>query len=568
MPTIYIRKDETFRTRKEDVTRSDLFFSPVYTQARDCLKGIVNFTEQYWQTHSGNEDPVRTEKDYNPLRLRGYPNNIIAFCAKRGSGKTSAMLSFSAALEYAKDDKDFWGNEISDARFIVLDPIDPTELEQSDSVIRTIISRMFQRFLGKSIETYMMQERRAAQQELLKSFQTCFRMADRQKEKEHHNDDYDDLQRLTEMGDSSTLKRELSTLFSRYLNFIFASDGKQPSKKDQFLVIQIDDADMNTTNAYEVVEDIRKYCVVPNVVVLMAADMSLLEQTVEQHFVHSFESIIKTTAGDSSKHTAVRSRERCHRTTVSYLDKLIPSLHRINMPDINAELRAPRREVRISLYEMADGKNKDKDRDKQPKEEFKEGEYQQVLIELLNKRCLFRLPFNAEDPHPFLPVRMRELNHFMHLILSMQECACTLPELIRWASGDKTRDCSGSVKILQANLEALLDYFLHDWCELRLTHKQRDVVEKIHGARVAEKLQTALDCCWIYDPPKEDFEGEGWKKLMNMTAEMRKMQGDESANAYASALELYFQLMKLILLVYDCEEQAKEQAKERGESHG
>lgn len=560
MPTIYIRNDETYRTRKEDVTQGDLFFSPVYIQARNCLNDIVETTQHYWEIAKHGKNPTRTQQDFNPLRLRGYPNNIIAFCAKRGYGKTSAMLSFSTALEYAHEDTDtnrsFWGEHIQKSQFLVLDPIDPTELEQTDSVIRTIISRMFQCFLAASITEYKKQTRREAQQELLHSFQTCFRMADRQKEKEYHNDDYDDLQRLTELGDSSTFKHELSSLFIRYLSFMFdtGENFHSSSTASRFLVIQIDDADMNTTNAYEVVEDIRKYCVVPNVVILFATDMSLLEQTVEQHFVHSFDAIIRGADEEISKHTAKRSRKRCHDTTISYLDKFIPGLHRINLPDIDAELRDPRRAIRINIKKAPEtAKAQNNSRDESLDNDI-EGEYQTVLIRLLMEKCHFQLPLNSKELHTFLPKRMRELSHFMRMIQSMKNANCTLPELLLWVSGENNPRCDAGVKILESNLELLMDYFLHDWCELRLSHLQRTVIEEIHSATATEKLQVALESIQrnrINDEYSNTESTDNWDKLIRLTDELRKHQKRD----YAYALELYFQLYNMILFVYDCDKQ-------------
>lgn len=562
MPTIYIRNDETYRTCIEDVTKKDLFFSPVYAQARDCLKDIVEVTQHFRSETKHGTKSSRTKDNCNPLKLRGYPNNIIAFCAKRGYGKTSAMLSFATALEYVHEDTTFWGKDIGESRFLVLDPIDPTELEQTDSVIRTIISRLFQRFLNKSINAYKDQQRRELQQKLLQCFQTCFRMADRQKEKEHHNDDYDDLQRLTELGDSSTFKHALSELFSQYLSFMINTNGSDSCLHDdsrlrddsRFLVIQIDDADMNTTNAYEVVEDIRKYCVVPNVVILFATDMSLLEQTVEQHFVHSFDAIIRGADEETSKHTAKRSRKRCHDTTISYLDKLIPGLHRINLPDIDAELRDPRRDIRINIKKTPETAQVQNNSHDESLDNDIEGEYQTVLIRLLMEKCQFQLPLNSKELHNFLPKRMRELSHFMRMIQSMKNANCTLPELLLWVSGENNPKCDVGVKILESNLELLMDYFLHDWCELRLSHLQRTVIEEIHSAPATEKLQVALESIqrnWINDEYSNMESTGNWDKLLRLTDELRKRQKRD----YAYALELYFQLYNMILFVYDCDKQ-------------
>lgn len=198
MSTIYIKGSETYRTRIEDVTDINLFFYPVYKQARDCVAEIVSDTRKYQTSPELLGARNFGSSEFNPLKLRGYPNNIIAFCANRGHGKTSAMLSFSAALESivspgvsgSATDSSFWSDPIKSCRFLVLDSIDPTAMEKTDSIIRTILSRMFQVFSTQSFAGYLDQNTRESRQRLLTSFQTCFRLADLQKDTSQHNDDY------------------------------------------------------------------------------------------------------------------------------------------------------------------------------------------------------------------------------------------------------------------------------------------------------------------------------------------------------------------------------------------
>lgn len=569
MPKIYIRESETYRTRIEDVTDKDLFFYPVYKQAQDCLKKIVVDSQRYSNKERQVGTHITDSKEINPLRLKGYPNNIIAFCAKRGHGKTSAMISFSTALARMHVDdnpnpsskNNFWDESIRNSRFLVLDSIDPTTLEQTDSIIRTVISRMFQHFSEKSFYGYRNQDKRGSQQKLLQLFQTCFRLADQQKDTERHNDDYDDLQRLTELGDSSNFKNELNMLISSYLAFMLDDEiaSYKQSNASRFLVIQIDDADMNTTNAYEVVEDIRKYCVLPNVIILFATDMSLLEQTVEHYFVKSFDTIIYGGLdGDRvSKHTAQLSRERCHKTAISYLEKLIPGLHRINLPDIDAELRNSMRKVYLNI------ESDDMQHD-QVLSELRTGdtnsqdiEYQRALIQLLQRKCLFSIPYNDTELHPFFPKRMRELSHFMIMLRSMDDVNCTMQQLLLWAAGgEDDNTCRDAAHALEANLELLLDYFLNRWCENRLDHRERSVIADIHNSKAENKVRVATESLMRTFSENKFFADRdpngGWQELLNCTQHLIKSQKRE----FACALELYFHLFRDILMVYDCEEQA------------
>ena len=80
-----------------------------------------------------------------------YPNNIIMYCAERGGGKSSAMISFAAALKNLKKDakdggsdfKDLWGEIPDKYSFTVLDVVDPTTIFEKEIFMRIVLSKMF-----------------------------------------------------------------------------------------------------------------------------------------------------------------------------------------------------------------------------------------------------------------------------------------------------------------------------------------------------------------------------------------------------------------------------------------
>lgn len=300
---------------------------------------------------------------------------------------------------------------------------------------------------------------------------------------------------------------------------------------------------MNTAYAYEVVEDIRKYCVLPNVVILFSVDMFQLEQTVEQYFVKSFDSIIRGAVEENhpSKFTAKFSREQCHKTAVSYLNKLIPGLHRINLPDIDAELRNSAKEIELMT----------------PLSSVGNGEpmaYQAAIKEMLRKKCQVELNDDGFGVHPFVPSRMRELNHFVNRMCSMgDDILFTRQELIKWGAGiDVANVNMEKAQALVSHLEVLLDYFLYVWCELRLDHRERMVIIDIHNAETEDKVYAALESLRRkYSDERElaDLEPEdGWSELMKGTQYLR----ENRRRKFACAIELYFQLFRNFLLVNDC----------------
>lgn len=598
MATIFIRKDEVYRTRIEDVTNKNQFFYPVYQQARDSLLELIKYSQKYWE-ENGTANHLK-EANRNPMRLRGYPNNFIAFCADRGHGKTSAMLSFSKALTNPDKDVTFWKENMDALRFFALESIDPTVLENTDHIIPTIISRMFVEFtrqasalhnhLSADSSTYYNREKpvshhelRDQQQRLLNLFQECYRLADEQKDNKKRSDNYDDLQLLADRGDSSNFKVRFWELVKEYLYFMEKGSGSPSGSNclNSFLVIQIDDADMNPEHAYDVVEDLRKYCVLPNVIILFATNIEQLEMCVEQHFLKSFDPLIKASFGNDpdSLKTLSSNLRHCHDTTASYLDKLIPSLHRINLPNVNNTLQNYGTPIYLHHSEFHTKEQIDHPQ-----------EYQEALVSILKDRCLLRLQVEAGQLHPFLPRRMRELTHFLNRMSSLKE-AGTRRALLQWTVCGPDGDYDDSTpQQLKKNLEYLMDYLVYDWCDLVLDPRQRKVIREIHHATTYHKIDIALEhlqqmnipeggqplrasansspavlpcrnCTVLKQQPGDLAEGESrprstlvnphsnqWSSLMNC---IEQLHHQEKAQ-FACALELYFAIYKELLLVGAC----------------
>lgn len=104
---IIVNQGDENRAKLETEWTEDMFFSPVYEKAKSLVREIVSEMKLL----SENEDKA----DCGDVLFQRTPNNIIAFCAHRGQGKTTAMKSFASFL--AKDS--------TDADFVVLNSVDP-----------------------------------------------------------------------------------------------------------------------------------------------------------------------------------------------------------------------------------------------------------------------------------------------------------------------------------------------------------------------------------------------------------------------------------------------------------
>ena len=142
---IYIRKGREHRAflTPDRVNYPEEFFFNAYQDAKFPLAEIVRASARWKEKEKKG---LSTKKQIE--LLHEYPNNVIAFCADRGRGKTTAMLSFSNALEILGDGKKddfaaFWGEllkntsapyELRETRFEVMSAIDLAVMENSESV--------------------------------------------------------------------------------------------------------------------------------------------------------------------------------------------------------------------------------------------------------------------------------------------------------------------------------------------------------------------------------------------------------------------------------------------------
>ena len=165
-----------------DIYDPSAFFAEQYAQAACCIDEIVSLSDLALQQAGGNRQIAHetngsqygnSELMANATsRIMGYSNNIIAFCGRRGHGKTSFMLSLANALQNLKLGQQsiqcerFWNqahqanhektvqepissdeeSPVLQTRYYMMAAIDPTTMSPGDSVISVIIHKLFNHF--------------------------------------------------------------------------------------------------------------------------------------------------------------------------------------------------------------------------------------------------------------------------------------------------------------------------------------------------------------------------------------------------------------------------------------
>ena len=452
---IRIFKGDEYRPKIEKEFREDDFFSEVYNRAYSILKEI--------QEEMGARRLENREERHFALDEGSVGNNIIAFCGRRGQGKSSAMQSFAVTLDNVSQWKTF-GNEVDCSKYLVLKRIDPSSLENGESIIRVLLSKMFYGFQEWEDErqrtSRQMTEFRKESHEILELFQQCYDDIDYIKEgqsRERRND----LEALARQGNSAQLRRNLTKLIDKYLRWV------APEKESgaECLVIQIDDADLATRKIFEICEDIRNYLALPNVVILMGMDFVQFSYAIYQRYLHNYKELHDLQRGISVE-------EKCYDMAARYLEKTLPGGHRVMLPDIDTAISEHTECLKFEYLEAAEPKDgAAKARDLLPEEIGSCSDMQEQLLKLIYLRTGIVLVPREGQVHPFLPHTLRELTHMLKMLGGMYEVDC-----------DRVYGAQEKIGRLKSNLVKLKQYFMDDWCSQNLKLEQKELLEDIDRA--------------------------------------------------------------------------------------
>ncbi|TZF99339.1 hypothetical protein FW781_05270 (plasmid) [Chryseobacterium panacisoli] len=250
-------------------------------------------------------------------------NNIIAFVGERGKGKSSSMISFRDALVDHKNEikhsiffKD--KREIESKRFASVDIIDPSLFRGEESLFEIILAKMFYHFqteIKKNDSQITDDERRV----IIGQFQKVFENL--QMINSDRKDLYkkESIEALSKLATSSNLRESFKELVFVYL--------EKFEKGKHFLIIAIDDFDLNVSSAYDMLEDIRQFLIQPNIILLVACKIEQLRQLILLNYFNEYEILLKYESTEISETDLINKTEK-------YLEKLIPLSRRLELPNL------------------------------------------------------------------------------------------------------------------------------------------------------------------------------------------------------------------------------------------
>ena len=391
-------------------------------------------------------DIKKEESDKKDVELRNNLNNIFAFVGDRGSGKTSCMLSVSKMMEENGENgqckiPELKGDEIE---FCVLESIDPSFFDDRTNILDIVLGRLFSTFkkewdLGNRDCT-------SKKNELLESFEKVKQSISNINVKKYENGNYiceeDNVDKLINLGASVNLKKDIQELIQRYLGFF----------EKKVLVIPIDDVDLHSKCAYEMVEQIRKYLVQYNVIILMALKIEQLDMVVEKTYVEEFENLIER---------EMLSQDQIADMANKYLIKLIPDSQRFVLPTVEIMYNRI-----VEIYEKAKSSTESLPNflgQKWEKDKTNSGyPARYIVLKLIFDKTRYLFYHTQGATSLIVPHTLREYSHLLEMLVSMDDY-------------DKIE----SIDEKQYNKSLFKNYFIQSWCRSNLKNKDCDFIRSL-----------------------------------------------------------------------------------------
>lgn len=530
--TLTIIKGQEFKVVDKHFIGEDDIFLNQYKQAAEMLNTIVNESKESAENHFLNE----------------YENNIIAFCGERGEGKSSAMLTFINSLyedywedeEEAEDNKK--GNTDREAKRCNLfknyrnldkkhfaEPIivDPSQFDEVHNILDIILAKLYRNFLKKYDENNRCADEYIIN-ELQDQFQKVYRevsMINNQAKMLDDEFDYEgNIGKLSKLGESTGLKEDFQKLIKQYLIFIRKSGSE--GREKQNLIIAVDDLDLCNSNAYKMAEQIRKYLIIPQIVIVMAVRIEQLEMCVEENTIAGFKGIV----GVSKQYDQGEQRRistEIQSMSERYVAKLIPKARRIYLP------KAQSLEGIQVIYKEKDSINRKGRIIWQSKENES---LVNAVLHLIHRRTgMIFLPEKSGMSY-LLPNNLRDMVNWIVLVAEMDNCK-------------KKNVAKNDIKL--KNVRKFFQFFYNEWltkqasknfCDELRSMEQMDSYHMNMNAKWL--LNTTYDNCerkeeYIENNIKSDEQSNFWK-VMQWIIRFNTVVFDFDAKCEAYALKVLY----------------------------
>lgn len=313
---IIVEQGNEFRIYNYRILPKDIFIK-AYHQAAQIVEEIVIASLQ-----ADKEDKAG---------VADYLNNIIAFTGERGQGKSSAMVSFTNTLTNPDEVSDYFQfhSKTRKCVFKQIGQIDPSSFDSISNILEVIVARLFKEFeiLCKCSDSNVTIEDKNQMFLLFGRVYQNLCLSRNIEMRRNIEQDYEsNLQELSCMSDGTSLRDNMLELIKHYLNLCKkTAKSEKDYLNEYFLVVPIDDLDINIDHAFQMAEQIRKYLMIPHVIIIMAMRIEQLKMCVEKKYWSDL--------------SEMRGSDRLNPTETAtmaakYVDKLIPDGRKIALPNV------------------------------------------------------------------------------------------------------------------------------------------------------------------------------------------------------------------------------------------
>lgn len=414
-------------------------FRTQYKQMLSCLNTYVKY----------RKDAVKEENVFMP----DAPNNVFTFVGERGSGKTSCMTSVSSLLTSGKIHSFVDYENLARTDFTSIDLIDPSYFDKNHNIVAMMVAKLYKAFRKYDESNDSNRCNRDYRDELIDSFSKTQRNMQCLLEDMNGTDGYtcDDIENLSDLSVAIDLKTDIQQLVKTYLRFI--------KKENGLLVLSIDDIDLNVSEADTMAEQIRKYLVNPNIIILLAAKLDQLAMVKNLHYAEKFEPLLKN---NRMEYNTVEEM------TSQFLTKFAPHDQRVYMPADDIYLNSG---IKIET------------------ETWYGDSVMQVVPELIFNRTRYLFYNSKQTPSYIIPRNLRKLCQLVAMLWSM----------------DYYHDADP-----KANKGAFRNYLFGAWVQDNLPQDDRKYVTRLLDGWENEQLnRIALDVLiekynvWVENKLKE-----------------------------------------------------------------
>ena len=359
-------------------------FQATYKSAEQCLRTMVS--------GRGKTEAAAPFQLHSP----DSQNRVMAFVGDRGTGKTSAMVSFVTACVDGSIKVHEHGNPEERCSFYTLPVIEPSDFSDEESIVGCVVSQIY-----SELEEHHDKLDRSLVHTIINQC-TDIREAIRVRGMSSQallEQNSDELSHLRLLAQTKRLREQLGKLIDSYLAMCAVCAGKNQNgtraKKDggsSYLIIPIDDIDTSIHTAYRLAEELRSYFMLPNVIVVMALKIEQLSDALEQRFIKEFKDLYDAKIFLDTQPVAMAAK---------YIQKIIPEQRQIRMPS-------------LSLTEQSSCTLRIENKDR-PLVDY--------MLDLVYRKTGLLLIPDEWESHPLIPHNLRSLHQMLSLFQAMSDTA-------------------------------------------------------------------------------------------------------------------------------------------------